>query len=236
MTEATTTEASPLGGTPTPAPTPAPSAQEVFYPAASGEAPAPVAEAPAEAPAAVDAKPEGEAPPKPEGEGEAPAKLSPESYKFEIPDGVTVNEETLGEFKTLAAEVGIPVDKAQSLFDLGIKQVQAAVTAAAEQQVSEYNKILDGWKAELRADPEIGGTKSSETQVFLGRALDEFGSPEARVAFDQTGAGWNPAVVRFINNMARALVEGESLPPGGPANIANGRGKGDITSLFYPNS
>ena len=222
-TPAPTTEASPLGGTPTPAAPPAPSAQETFYPEPKPEAePVPQTE-PEGAPA-----PEGE--PKPE----APPALTPESYsELKIPEGFVVNEESLGEFKTMASELGIPVDKAQSLFDLGMKQVETAVKTAAEQQVAEYNKILDGWKSALATDTEIGGEKAKDAQVFLGRALDEFGTPEARAAFDQTGAGWNPAVVKFVYNMARALVEGGPTTQGGPPSA---RAKGDITSIFYPNS
>jgi hypothetical protein len=80
-----------------------------------------------------------------------------------------------------------------------------------------WDTTIDTWKAEIEADPVIGGDKSKAAQETLGKALDEYGSPEARRAFEVTAAGWNPHIIRFVHKMAQALSEGGIVVAPGPA-------------------
>lgn len=166
-----------------------------------GEGEAPAAETPAE-PA-----PEAEAPtPEPEAAGED-SQAAP-AFDLKLPEGAEAAPAVLAEFTTFATEAGLTPERAQQLVDMHFKQLQAQASAG----VAAWDTMVAGWKAEIAADPELGGSKTKEVQTVIGRALDEYGTPEAREAFDSTGLGDNPAVVRFVLKMARALNEGTIVP------------------------
>ncbi len=109
---------------------------------ATGGAPAPAAEAvPAPAAPAADTgltplaslvndnvvDPPADAAAKPEGEAKPEAVVKePISYTdFTLPEGVTLQDEALDGFKTLASESGIPQEAAQKMLDMYVKDVKA---------------------------------------------------------------------------------------------------------------
>jgi hypothetical protein len=205
----------------------APSGAAALFPADTAPAAVVSTEAPA-VEASVDSAPaEATA-----AEPAAKPPIDPASYEIKIPEGFAENKELLDAFKGTLAEAGFPADKAQALFDLGTKQVEAAVAAFAESNAKAFNEMVTKWGDEIKSDPEIGGSRSAEVQTTLGRALDEYGSKEARSAFELTGAGNNPAIVKMIYKMAQALSEG-SIKPGispGPRRAAT------PASALYPDT
>lgn len=213
---------------------PAVAPASTLYPVVDAPA-APAAPAPdPAAPATETPAPAGEVslgdPPAPKPEGEAPAGEKPKEAPTEggdpapievkIPDGVEFKPEALESFKTLAAEAGIKSEGAQKLLDLYIGEMQGQATAQAQ----AWTDTISGWKTELNALPDFATAEQrTANQVILGRALDEYGTPEARAAFDLTGAGWNPHIVQTFFNMAKALGEGGPTLPGAPAGQATTR-------------
>lgn len=161
------------------------------------------------------------------GESTTPAEgadsLTPESYQLQLPEGFEVNEDALTLFKTTLAEAGVKTEAAQKLFDIYAAQQQANATAFAD--------TVSQWHTEAQADPVIGGEKLPEVTAAIGRMLDQYGTQEARTAFDATGAGWNPHIIKFIYNMASQLSEGRQLPQGDP--VAQHK-KGSDPSTWYP--
>ena len=153
----------------------------------------------------------------PTGEESASAPLSAESYEFTLPEGVTADDATMTTFKETLAEAGVSPENGTKLFDLYVGEVKKGAEAWAKAQSDAWTETTNAWKAELEADPDYGGEKAKAVQTSIGRALDEYGTPEARQAFDLTGAGWNPHIVKFVHRMAAALQEGSSLPATGPA-------------------
>lgn len=207
------------------APPVAPSIGDTLYPPAAAD--------PAKEPAATPAAEEKEAPEgdlslgekktegdkpaegdKPEGE-EKPKEESkePTPLELKLPEGFEAQPEALESFKGLAAEAGLDSEKAQKLLDLYVKEVK---DYAVKQQAA-WDQTITGWKTQLDALPDFAGEKKKEAQTLIGRALDEYGSPEARQAFDLTGAGWNPHIIQMFHKMAKALGEGTVVPPGQPA-------------------
>lgn len=179
---------------PTPAETATPPSE------ASGE---PTAEAPAEAPAATEAPTE-----------EKPAEAPAPAIDIKLPEGYEAKPEQLSSFKTLAAEAGLTSETAQKFADLYFQEAQAAQAAST----AAWDKTISDWTKELNALPDFASeAKRNEAQVTIGRALDEYGSLEARQAFDLTGAGWNPHIVSTFYKMAKALSEGAPTAPGRPA-------------------
>lgn len=140
-------------------------------------------------------------------------------YEFKAPEGVTLDEKQIADFTALAQEAKVDPAVAQKFLDAHFTALNAQAKSFVEQQGEAWKKTTDGWKAEVAADPILGANKV-EVQSTIARALDEFGSKEAREAFDLTGAGENPAVIRMIYKMAQALSEGTPTPMGKPAGKA----------------
>lgn len=175
--------------------------------------------------------PEGEGEPKPdEGLAEAPPPLTPDSYQFKLPDGVTPDEATLTSLKETLATSQVPAEVGQKLIDMHVAELNKSAEAFAQGQAAAWTTTVDQWKSEVEADPELGGDKKPIVTAAIARALDEYGDPSTRQAFDLTGVGWNPHVIKFIYRMAAALNEGSPHPASGAMGKSN-RTPGDI---LYP--
>lgn len=156
-------------------------------------------------------QPEGQ---KPEGEEGAPAALTAADYAaaIKLPEGMEVDTGLMEKFSTLAEQAKFSKEQAQSLADLYSEAQKTYVDSVAKAQQKAWDTVIDKWKGDIQADPDIGGDKSETVQTTIGRALDEYGSDEARVAFEVTAAGWNPAIIKFVWKMAQALEEGAPVP------------------------
>jgi hypothetical protein len=216
----------------------APAAAPVDPAAAAPAAPSvePAAAAPEGAPAEGEAKPVEETKP----EGEAPAKIDPASYEIKLAEGFVVDEPSLNEFKTTAAELGLPPEGAQKLVDLYTKVAQAQVAKLNDASAAEFQRQQSEWTQQVQAMPEFQGERAAQTTAFLGRVMDEFGSPEAREYLNSTGAGNHPAIVKMILGMANALLEGEPTPVGKPGSLASPTGKAPArrsgAEILYPSA
>ena len=164
---------------------------------------------------------------------EAPAE--PIKYDFKVPEGMTLDEKQIATFTELGNELKLAPEAAQKLFDYhaGALKSFAEATQKATNEAAQaaYDNLIGGWKKELSTDPELSGAKADEAKVILGKVLDQFGSKEAREAFDLTGAGWNPHIIRMMVKMGRSLTEG------GPTSIGNpkiGGGPKTPGAIFYP--
>lgn len=217
-------------GNPTPAPAPDPNSPPAPNPTET-PSPAPATETPI-APregsplgAEPEPKPEGEKPEseekpegeKPEGEG-GEGKLSPEAIKegIELPEGVAADDALLGEFATYAAEAGFTLEQSKSLASMYFKAQEGLIQQLADANQKAWDSTIDGWKSEIDADPVIGSGNQEDVKLVLGRMMDEYGTKEARHAFEVTGAGWNPAIIRMIHKMGLALSEGQPVVAPGP--------------------
>jgi len=164
-------------------------------------------------PAAEPAKVEEPAKP----EGEKPAEVKPEAFDakaLKLPEGVEVDEATMGKFSELAKETGLSQEAAQKLFDLH----QETIKAATEQSTRLWSETQTNWVNEVKADKDIGGDKLPGVQQVIGKILDnpEFAATGVKEAFNLTGAGNNPAILKTFYNMAKALTEGQHVA-GNPA-------------------
>lgn len=218
---------------------------ESLYPAPAESQPAPEP-----APAGVEAstveaasegaegKVEGEKPAddsKP-AEGDAPALLTAESYAdLKIADGFTVNDAALTDAKAIFTEAQVPPEAAQKLLDLYTTNLKTATEQLAATHQEQFTALNQRWIDSTNALPEMQGEAKKQTLAILGRTMDEFGSPEAREAFNLTGAGNNPHIVKYILSLAQAVVEGGPTPPGAPATGDPRKGK-SLGQRLYPNS
>lgn len=150
----------------------------------------------------VGEEPKAGDPPK-EGEPAAPEPVTREALK--LPDGMTVDDETMASFIELTNDAEkSPAERAQAMVDLHTSLMQKASEAASQQ----WTELQDKWTETIKADPEIGGDRLDPALGQISKMLDTHGSPEVREAFDLTGAGNNPAIIKFLHKLAVQVGEG----------------------------
>jgi hypothetical protein len=151
--------------------------------------------------------------PQPEPET-APAEAPPAVTftDFTLPEGVKLDDTSMTTFKEVLGGEFSPQEKGQRLLDMYIADRQRSVQEAADHQVNVWNETQIQWQDAVRADPEIGGNRFNTTLQTCKSAVGRYGGTEAQVAelkqaLTYTGAGSNPAILRWVNNMASALKE-----------------------------
>lgn len=162
--------------------------------------------------------------------------LKPEDYKLDgLPEGITADDDLVKAFLDGAAKGGMDNDSVNAVLQtLGPKvaeRMNAGVTA--------FKEINDKWAADALADPVIGGSteKLQASVATIKTAINGLGLPAEMVtsalqAFQFTGAGNNPAVLRVFHAMASRLTE---KPPvsGTPAQAMD---LASVAQRFYPNT
>lgn len=147
----------------------------------------------------------------------APVALTADDIKVDLPEGITLQDEALTNFLTAANEAKLPKENAQAFLKMHVEQVNSLVSDWVKAQEKTWNDTNAAWRGEILADKVLGSGNETQVQATLGRAFDAFGDDTARKAFDLTGAGNNPNVVRMFYKMAQALEEGGLKAGGNPA-------------------
>ncbi len=151
----------------------------------------------------ADAEPQDNAPP-------------PADYAaFVLPDGVAIDEATLGEARALFAGAKLSQDSAQRFVDFYAGKIRAV----AEEPHRVWEETQQQWVREISRDQEIGGSRLKATIEAAGKAIDRFGTPGLREVLNFTGAGNHPEVVRFFARIGRAISEDQPVSAG-PARMA----------------
>jgi hypothetical protein len=189
-TAPTTSEAGSQDATP-PADTTAPEAGQGAPATASADNP-PAAESDA-APAAVEYEP------------------------FQLPEGMTADEEILGEFKTLAKEKGLSQEDAQKFV-----AIQAKV---AEKQQAAVQAMKAQWVEASKTDKEFGGDALEENLGVAKRALDTLATPQLRQLLNESGLGNHPEVIRHFVRVGKAISEDGRVVTGGKATTPSSQEK-----------
>ena len=169
-------------------------------------------------------KAEPDKPAEPPKEPEKPAAIDLKTLK--LPEGMELAPESLEAFEPVAKELGLSQESAQRLMDIHT----AALKQATEASYRAYETMQTSWVDEIKADKEIGGDNLTPTLASISKVLTQFGDPNIKSALSLTGAGNNPAIVRTLARMAKALTEGghiAGVPPKAP------EGKG--AHALYPN-
>jgi hypothetical protein len=143
----------------------------------------------------------------------------------------------MGEAGKIFKDMNLSQDQAQALVDFYAKQSQQA----AEAPVKYWQDMQKQWQEAVQNDPEIGGSKLDGVKATIGKAIDGIGDPklatEFRQAMDFTGAGNNPAFVKFFWKLAQQLTEGSHVTGGGPSKFgqqAPKQGPASPAKALYP--
>lgn len=157
---------------------------------------------------------------------EKPAEVAPVALTdFKIPEGYTLDEKAGGDFLAVLNDKNLTgKDLGQKLLDMQIEREKGL----SEKGQADWTALQEQWKEAVKKDPEIGGAKFEETMTNIGRVLDKYkATQETRDAFTMTGAGNNPHIVRFLNSVAKDVIEAQPTV-GGP-----GTDGGDLATKLY---
>lgn len=155
-------------------------------------------------------------------EGDKPVG-APESYEFKAPEGITLDAEVIGEFSTVAKELGLSQEAAQAIVE---KLAPKLAERTAAQQAEAFKVYRTGLVEQVKTDKEFGGEKLSENLAVAKKALDAFGTPELRTLLNDSGLGDHPEIIRAFYRAGKAISEdtfvpGSTQPTKGETNAAN---------------
>jgi hypothetical protein len=139
---------------------------------------------------------------------EAAAASRPTYDAFQLPDGVTLEPETLRPASELFAETGLSQEQAQKFIDLAVAREQAALQRGAQ----AFTDLQAQWVSAVKADPDIGGDRLKASLAAAGRAIDRLNVAGLREALNLTGAGNHPAVVKAFVRLGQMISEDRFRP------------------------
>ena len=154
-----------------------------------------------------------EAKPETEGTKHEETADEPIEYKFELPEGVSMADETLEGLKTLAGDLKLDQEGADKVKDLGVAMLKKWETAQSE----ALEAMRTEWADASKSDKEIGGAKFDENLAGAKAAMDKFATPELTAFLNESGLGNHPEMIRLfwkLNNQISddALVSGNPAP------------------------
>lgn len=154
---------------------------------------------------------------------EAKANEVPDTYEaYKLPEGVQVDEALLGEFNTVAKELGLTQAQAQKLVDLQAKTAAAGESGRAEFLEQALKAQSDKWVNEIKSDPELGGAKFDATVSTAVKAISAFFGDDFRQLLNDSGIGNNPALIRGMHKIGLAISEDKLVIPGSDASATEG--------------
>ena len=153
-------------------------------------------------------------------------KLNPfKPEEIKLPEGMAVDPVLSKSFSDLINSSGVPRDVAQKLVDLQAQSMKAI----SEEGTRAWTETQENWRKEITADPMFVGENLTKHTTAISRLLDTHGSPEVRQAFDITGAGNNPFIVKFLAKVASTFTEGTLVQSGAPTGQAQ-----PLENRLYP--
>lgn len=160
---------------------------------------------------------------------------------FTLPEGIKLDDERLGKFTEVAGQGQVSQAVAQSLLDLHVQEMQRFAEQVQQQatqhQHDVWRQLNDGWKADFRNDPELGGNREQTSLAKAKAVLEEYGGTKEQVAellahTRANGMGNYPGFLRLLVNIADTLNVYEDTDQ--PANPSAPRMPQDRASKWYP--
>lgn len=158
------------------------------------------------------AEPTGKA--KDDNAGDKP-KGAPEAFTFKpSPEGYEVGVETQTALSEVARELNLSNEAAQKIVD-------KVSPALRQQSLRNLNAMVDGWVAETKNDPVIGGEKLNETLGYAQRGM-ALGTPELRqllgpISEGGTGLGNHKVIIAFMAAIGRKVSPDAKVVSGSEA-------------------
>lgn len=140
---------------------------------------------------------------------EPPTEGAPEEYAdFTVPEGLTYDKETAGDFLATAKELNLTQEQAQKLVDVYGNRL-------LEQQEAQQKQSAD-WAAESKKQ-----FKKADIEL-ANKTLGKFADKEVIELLANTGLGNHKAVIGLFNKIGKQMSEGQFIesPSNSPAKSA----------------
>lgn len=177
----------------------------------------------------VEVKPEEKPAEKPvEVKPAEPVKPEPIAYEYALPETIKMDDTLKGEFHSaLDAFRADPLKGAQPLVELHNKAMTDYANHLAQEQQKAFADTRKGWRTDVMADEQLGGSGYQTTMKAIARMRDLAVPEKDRASFNEflriTGAGDHPAFLRMVHNFARHFDEPSSDVATGKPSPENGR-------------
>lgn len=125
----------------------------------------------------------------------------PETYEFNLPEGLTISDEQKEAFSAVAKEAKMTQEQANSLL-----KMHADIVMEQQRQAEE---IKNQWMNECAKQ----GLNTPENLAAAKIAVDTFGGGDAMNALIESGAAYHPAVQAFLQRIGHLLKE-DNAPDG----------------------
>lgn len=150
---------------------------------------------------------------------------APETYEdFKVPDGLVLDKAMVEKAAPVFKELNLPQESAQRIVDLYAEQVAQKTKETSEFWVNQ----LAAWKAESKADKEIGGDSYEKNLNYALKGVEAIGSPELIGLLDQYGISSNVHFIKFAINAGKLVSEDVIEPSGG-----GGSGEESVEQRWY---
>ena len=159
-------------------------------------------------------------------EGDKGEGAPTEYADFTVPEGMDVNQEALEVFLPVAKDLNLSQVDAQKMIDVQ----SALVQKNAEVQMEAWAETQQQWRADVKADDEVGGDKMDANVALAKKALDKVGTPELRALLDATGTGNHVEFIRFFARIG-GIIGDDTMHFGG----ASSREPEDAAKILFPN-
>lgn len=135
--------------------------------------------------------------------GDTPDGAPDEYAEFTPPEGIELDKDMLGKVTPLFKELNLSQEQAQKLVDFQASATKDAVDSLSNQHIETVKQ----WKADLRADSEIGGDKLDENLSNAKMFLKAHGSAELTKYLDDSGLSNNPLLIKAFSKAGSSLRE-----------------------------
>lgn len=129
------------------------------------------------------------------------------SFELNLPEKSHLSKEDVAKFAEFAKENDMSEDVAQKVLEQRSEAIDSFVSHALEKQT----ELHESWRQETLNDPELGGENLVATSENSKRALNKFGTPELTKMLRDGKFGNNIEVVRFMNNIGKAMGDDKMI-------------------------
>lgn len=152
------------------------------------------------------------------GDNNPPAPVVPESYEFNLGEGLTITDELKGKFTEIAKGAKLTQEQANALIDMH--------SSILLDYMHQTEAKVNGWVDECQK----AGYLSEENLGYAKSAINYFGGSDAMNALVETGAINHPAVFKMVMTIGQLIAE-DSPPKGEPP-----KGPKSSADILFPNS
>lgn len=152
------------------------------------------------------------------GDNNPPAPVVPESYEFNLGEGLTITDELKGKFTEIAKGAKLTQEQANALIDMH--------SSILLDYMHQTEAKVNGWVDECQK----AGYLSEENLGYAKSAINYFGGSDAMNALVETGAINHPAVFKMVMTIGQLIAE-DAPPKGDPP-----KGPKSSADILFPNS